>query len=70
MKRIIFWLLHPRWIVNDAGELGIRVLGVNLWYYKWPEPMLADYGWRYAEKREFGECVKSVRTLAKAAVSN
>ena len=57
-------IMRPRWIVGtgtaNAGELGIRVLGINLWYYKWPEPMPVDskrYPYRIARKREFGEVV-------------
>lgn len=59
-------VMKVRWIVNSSGEMGVRVFGINLWYYKWPEPMIAETGcdggtWRYAEKREFGETVKSVK---------
>ena len=60
-------IMNPKWIVNSHGELGIRVFGINLWYYKWPEPMISEDGigepgswWTYAEKREFGEVVKSI----------
>lgn len=61
LKKIVMWVLNPRWVVNtDEGDLGLRVWGVNFWYYKWPEPMLSSVGWRYAEKREFGECVRSI----------
>jgi len=66
-KRLLEWLfinvLRARWIVseeeNAEGELGLRILGVNLFYYKWPDPMLAGYKWRFAEKREFGEVIRS-----------
>lgn len=61
-------VMKARWIVSLYGELGIRVFGINLWYYKWPDPCLFDsndseykHGWRYAEKREFGEVIKSER---------
>lgn len=67
-------LMNPRWIVgtseNNKYELGIRVFGINLWYYKWPEPMLADdaedYCFRIADKREFGEVILSKRYLFNA----
>ena len=51
--------LKARWVVSmpsedghAGGEMGLRIAGVNLWYYKWPEPMLApSYEWRIANKR-------------------
>lgn len=54
-------VLRPVWIVNEFGEMGIRVLGVNLYYYKWDTPLYTqqDVKWRVAYKREFGECVHS-----------
>lgn len=57
-------LLHVHWIVGTnegcKGEMGVRVLGANFWYYKWPDPMVApSYAYREADKREFGETVKS-----------
>lgn len=60
-------LIDPKWIVgignDNKGELGIRVAGMNFWYYKWPEPMLVsskEYPYKIADKREFGETIKSV----------
>lgn len=61
--KFVQWAVRPKWIVGfseDDAELGIRIMGVNFYYYKWPEPMLADYPWKYAVKREFGESIKSV----------
>lgn len=58
-------VLRARWVVNNDGELGLRIMGQNLWYYKWPEPMVETTGtddegyWQFANKREFGETVKS-----------
>jgi hypothetical protein len=59
-------LTNARWIVgtgkDNLGELGIRILGVNFWYYKWTEPMIvseSSYPWRFANKREFGDTIKS-----------
>lgn len=56
---------RPRWIVSDSdneGELGVRICGVNCWYYKWPDPMFSNNRlWHYAEKREFGEVIKSTK---------
>ena len=56
-------ILRPRWVVNlQEGDCGLRIWGVNLWYYKWPEPMIApEAPWRYADKREFGEVVRSLK---------
>lgn len=68
MRRLIAWMLRPKWIVNDDGEMGVRVWGVNFYYYKYDTPLIYnphqhDDGrpmtWRYAWKREFGECVIS-----------
>ena len=71
---IINFTGRPRWVVNEDGEMGIRIFGVNLWYYKWETPLIAwdwvrsegeeksEYAnWRYAEKREFDEVVRSKR---------
>lgn len=62
-------VLRARWIVSlphegsPGGEMGLRVGGVNLWYYKWGDPMVANgIPWRFANKREFGEVVRSVET--------
>ena len=65
-KFIVERIMKARWIVNTDGELGIRICGINMWYYKWPEPMVAETGcdggsWRYADKREFGEVIHSQR---------
>lgn len=57
-------LLQPTWVVltDNEGqeEVGIRILGVNFLYYKWPEALVADpgeYKWRLPHKREFGESI-------------
>ena len=53
-------ILRPRWIVNDVGDLGLRVGGLNFWYYKWPDPTVGGYeNWRVMNKREFGESIVS-----------
>lgn len=49
----------PRWIVSDQGELGVRVLGINYFYYKDNPPMPSQAKWRFANKREFGEVVRA-----------
>lgn len=72
MKRwFINKIMRPFWIVNAADELGIRVFGINLWYYKWSDPLIAkkekndpdsEYDkWRIADKREFGEVILSAK---------
>jgi hypothetical protein len=66
-QAFIMWLLKPKWIVglsdpdlpNDEADLGFRIWGVNFYYYKWPEPMIAKYHWRYMDKREFGDVIYS-----------
>ena len=52
-------VLRARWIKDDEGCMGIRILGINMIYYKWPEPMIHTGSWSFAGKREFGETVKS-----------
>ena len=61
IKLWVFWLLKPRWIVEDDGSMGLRLcrIRLNLIYYKWPEPMIGEEPWQFAQKREFGETVKS-----------
>jgi len=64
MRWFVEKVLRPRWIVNGGGELGLRILGVNVCYYKYDTPIYYDANgecgpWRYALKREFGECVIS-----------
>ena len=66
MKKITkfcVWFFKIRWIVNKAGEMGVRIAGMNFWYYKHGDPLVSyteDCAtWRFAEKREFGEVVKS-----------
>ena len=60
LTRVLVVLLRARWIVSTTtGDLGFRICGFNFWYYKWPEPMVADYPWRLMHKREFGESLIS-----------
>lgn len=61
-KIFIKHAIRPKWIVDHDGCLGLRIFGVNLVYYKHPEPMVSFLGgWRTAEKREFGEVVRSIK---------
>lgn len=63
LNYIFINLLRSRWIAGEENELGLRIVGVNLIYYKWPEPIVSDSDkWRFAGKREFGEIVRSVKT--------
>ena len=70
-KWLIEKILHPRWIVSiddgeETGELGLRIFGINFWYYKWPEPMMSpERGYRIANKREFDEVVYSRDYISK-----
>ena len=58
---IVRELIRPVWIVNEYGEFGIRILGVNCYYYKWDEPLIYErpLKWRPIRKREFGETILS-----------
>lgn len=66
MRFLVAKVIRPRWIVATSppearGEMGILILGVPCFYYKWQEPMYAEYTWRLARKREFGETVRSTQ---------
>jgi hypothetical protein len=65
---LVTQIIRPRWIVmlpdptdpeSEAGDMGVRILGVNFFYYKYPDPTGYCCPWRLAEKREFGEVVRS-----------
>lgn len=51
----------PRWIVNDQGEFGVSVKGRRYFYYKGDGLPVEDTTsrWRYVNKREFGEVIRS-----------
>ena len=52
-------VLRARWIKDSENCLGLRIAGVNLIYYKWPDPTVSvEPGWSFAEKREFGESIR------------
>ena len=61
MKKLLSKYLKKtsRWIVDEEGCLGIRVLGVNMFYYKWPEPLICKGNYRVINKREFGEVIQT-----------
>lgn len=46
------------WVVNDLGELGVRIEGENFYLYKGRSLSYGNGGrmWRPVGKREFGEC--------------
>lgn len=59
-------VLRARWIVGTGEEcnreLGLRIMGVCMFYYKYPTPLICVYNppeYRIAEFREFGETIKS-----------
>ncbi len=57
-KMLIDNIVKPKWVVDHDGCLGLRILGVNLVYYKHPEPTVSfQGGWRYTEELEFGEVI-------------
>ncbi len=64
-KKFVCDLLRVRWIVSEdeshgEGELGVKIGPFLCWYYKWADPMVRlDTKYRVADKREFGEVVKS-----------
>lgn len=52
------FLLVPEWIVNDIGELGVRIGVKNFYLYKGESLQYVEDPprWRPVGKREFGEC--------------
>ena len=63
-KKLVCDVLGVRWIVStgerDKGELGLKIGPVQMWYYKWADPLVTiGKPYRIANKREFGEVVKS-----------
>jgi hypothetical protein len=63
--------VKPEWVVNDMGELGVKIGDRFFFLYKgksleYDDPNMAIQ-WRPVEKREFGECCHPVETHAKAA---
>ena len=62
----IEYVLHVYWIINKNSELGLRIFGMNFWYYKDSRPILLfgkgedEYSsWRKINKIEFGEVILS-----------
>lgn len=50
----------PRWIVNNDGEFGVRVMNRNYFYYKGDGlPVESLSPWRFVEKREFNEVIRA-----------
>ncbi|MFA6358618.1 MAG: hypothetical protein WCY09_08190 [Candidatus Omnitrophota bacterium] len=60
-------ILRPRWVVcldeeYGKGDMALRILGRNLYYYKWDDPLVLKQRpeeYKIAGKREFGTTVKS-----------
>ena len=60
---IFIHIFRTRWVVNSSGEFGVRVCGVNMWYYKDSTPIVGisddnDY-YREVNNREFKEVITS-----------
>lgn len=54
-------ILRPRWIKSARSEeLGIRILGVNIYYYKRKEPVIYAGPFRYVDEKEFGITIHPV----------
>jgi len=54
-------IIRPRWIMHPGtGELGIRIFGVNVYYYKRKEPIFLVGSWRYVQEKEFGNSIHPI----------
>lgn len=60
---IFTYIFRVRWIVNSSSEFGVRICGVNMWYYKDSTPIIGTSDdnsyYREVTKREFGEVILS-----------
>lgn len=66
MRCFIAWIfihvLKARWIVDETGDLGIRIAGVCMYYYKWQEPLFYKYEnmpHRVIHDKEFGTSINT-----------
>lgn len=52
--KIILKLGNFRWIITDENDIGFRVFGVVISYYKWSDTAIVwtDIGYRVVDKRE------------------
>ena len=63
---IITWfiekVLSVRWIVNSGCEFGVRICGINCYYYKHETPRIdvpSPTNWRYIHEKEFRSVIFS-----------
>jgi len=61
-------ILRTKFIINDSREFGVRILGINCYYYKRSSPIIYDGDshddggpmlWREVSHREYGESLTS-----------
>jgi len=57
---IVARLMRPVWIVSVEGELGLRILGLNLLYHGSSRPLIGlhEEYWREVGRAEFGEVIR------------
>lgn len=51
MRMWLIRILNPKWVIDSDGDFGLRILGVNVIYYKRRrDPVITDDpGWRYVD---------------------
>lgn len=49
--RFFLWLGRARWVVDTDGDMGLRVFGVNIISYKWPDTFVYPDDVRLIPKR-------------------
>lgn len=65
MRWFVEKVLKPRWIKSpNTEELGLRILGVNIYYYKRSEPIVEVGSFRYVREKEFGHTIHPIRKWA------
>lgn len=52
-------VLRARWIIGSDNDLGLRIMGVNLYYYKSSKPIVSfdEVEYREVYNKEFGHSI-------------
>ena len=61
MRWFVEKILKPRWIKSTTTEeFGLRILGVNIYYYKRSVPIVGVGHFRYVGEKEFGHTIHPI----------